>query len=149
MENLLVCSVHFKKNKNLYGRYRGALYQIPNLHFELCYYQAIDYAIQNNLELVEAGAQGEHKISRGYLPVKTFSCHWFNDEALEKPISDFLMEEEKRVINTLNYLEKNLSPLMINRTCFLKVTFKRYKEFIFFVQKSINTCFFFFRGLQK
>ena len=86
------------------------MYQIPNLHFELCYYQAIDYAIQNNLELVEAGAQGEHKISRGYLPVKTFSCHWFNDEALEKPISDFLMEEEKRVINTLNYLKKNLSP---------------------------------------
>ena len=86
------------------------MYQIPNLHFELCYYQAIEYAIQNNLELVEAGAQGEHKISRGYLPVKTFSCHWFNDEALEKPISDFLVEEEKRVINTLNYLEKNLSP---------------------------------------
>ena len=104
------CSVHFKKNKNLYGRYWGALYQIPNLHFELCYYQAIEYAIQNNLELVEAGAQGEHKISRGYLPVKTFSCHWFNDEALEKPISDFLVEEEKRVINTLDYLEKNLSP---------------------------------------
>ena len=86
------------------------MYEIPNLHFELCYYQAIEYAILNSLELVEAGAQGKHKISRGYLPVKTFSCHWFNDGALEKPISNFLMEEEQRVISTLNYLEKNLSP---------------------------------------
>ena len=71
------------KKIKIYTGATGALYQIPNLHFELCYYQAIEYAIQNNLELVEAGAQGEHKISRGYLPVKTFSCHWFNDEALE------------------------------------------------------------------
>jgi predicted N-acyltransferase len=104
------CSVHFKKNKNLYGRYWGALQEIPNLHFELCYYQAIEYAILNDLELVEAGAQGEHKISRGYLPVKTFSCHWFNNDVLDKPISNFLMQEEQKVINTLNYLENNLSP---------------------------------------
>ena len=104
------CSVHFKKNKNLFGRYWGALQEIPNLHFELCYYQAIEYAILNDLELVEAGAQGEHKISRGYLPVKTFSCHWFNNDVLDKPISNFLIQEEEKVINTLNYLEKNLSP---------------------------------------
>ncbi len=96
-DKFIGCSVHFRKNKNLYGRYWGALYEIQNLHFELCYYQAIEYAILNNLELVEAGAQGEHKISRGYLPVKTFSCHWFNDETLEKPISDFLMEEKKEL----------------------------------------------------
>ena len=109
-DKFLGCSVHFKKDKNLYGRYWGALYEIPNLHFELCYYQAIDFAILNNLELVEAGAQGEHKISRGYLPVKTYSCHWFNENLLEKPICHFLKQETEKVISTISYLEKNLSP---------------------------------------
>ena len=106
----LGCSVHFKKNKNLYGRYWGALYEIPNLHFELCYYQALDYAISNKIDLVEAGAQGEHKISRGYLPVKTFSCHWFNIKELNKPIESFLIEEDKKIDNTIEFFEKKLSP---------------------------------------
>ena len=60
------CSIHFIGEKILYGRYWGCLKEIPFLHFELCYYSAIDFAIKNNLKKVEAGAQGEHKIARGY-----------------------------------------------------------------------------------
>jgi len=109
-ESFIGCSVHFKKEKNLYGRYWGALYEIPNLHFELCYYQAIDYAIENNLELVEAGAQGEHKIARGYLPVKTFSNHWFNSDLLVKPIQNFLKSEEEKIKETIELLNDKYNP---------------------------------------
>ena len=109
-QKFLGCSVHFQKNKNLYGRYWGALFEIPNLHFELCYYQAIEFAIKNKMELVEAGAQGEHKISRGYMPVKTFSCHWFNLEKINKPAKDFFETEESKIDETIEYLKKTQSP---------------------------------------
>lgn len=109
-KSFIGCSVHFNKEKNLYGRYWGALYEIPNLHFELCYYQAIDYAIENKLELVEAGAQGEHKISRGYLPVKTYSNHWFNSDSLIKPIKNFLKSEEARIEETIELVNYKHNP---------------------------------------
>ena len=66
----------------LYGRYWGATEQIPIMHFELCYYQAIDWALAHGLARVEAGAQGEHKIARGYRPVVTHSLHWIADAGL-------------------------------------------------------------------
>jgi predicted N-acyltransferase len=66
----------------LYGRYWGAVEHHPCLHFEVCYYQAIDYAIEKGLARVEAGAQGEHKLARGYMPTTTYSAHWFRDRAL-------------------------------------------------------------------
>ena len=66
----------------LYGRYWGAVEHHPCLHFEVCYYQAIDYAIAHGLARVEAGAQGEHKLARGYLPTKTYSAHYIADPGL-------------------------------------------------------------------
>ena len=107
------CSVHFVGNEILYGRYWGCIENVPYLHFELCYYQAIEYAIKNKLKKVEAGAQGEHKISRGYLPNLTYSNHWFNNEVLSKPIQDFLAKENKKTVEVADYLSK-FSPFSEN-----------------------------------
>jgi predicted N-acyltransferase len=81
----------------LYGRNWGCLEEYKFLHFELCYYQAIDYAIEHRLARVEAGAQGEHKIQRGYLPVTTHSAHWIAERSFRAAVADFL-ERERRVI---------------------------------------------------
>lgn len=77
----------------LYGRNWGTLDDRPFLHFECCYYQAIDYAIAHGLSRVEAGAQGMHKIQRGYLPVPTYSAHWIADPALRNAVAHFLERE--------------------------------------------------------
>jgi predicted N-acyltransferase len=77
----------------LYGRNWGCLGQYRFLHFEACYYQAIEHAIAERLETVEAGAQGEHKIQRGYLPVETYSAHWIRDRALHEAVAHFLARE--------------------------------------------------------
>jgi len=81
----------------LYGRYWGAVEHHPCLHFEVCYYQAIDYAIANRLARVEAGAQGEHKLARGYLPVTTHSAHWIADPGLRRAVDRYLVEEREAV----------------------------------------------------
>ncbi len=81
----------------LYGRYWGATEHYPSLHFELCYYQAIDYAIAKRLPRVEAGAQGEHKLARGYLPVETYSAHWIADPALKRAVERFLIQERSAI----------------------------------------------------
>jgi predicted N-acyltransferase len=81
----------------LYGRYWGANERHPYLHFELCYYQAIDFAISNGLERVEAGAQGDHKLARGYLPVTTHSSHWIADEGLRRAVERYLVRERLAV----------------------------------------------------
>ena len=77
----------------LYGRNWGCIGDYPFLHFELCYYRAIDFAIAHGLRRVEAGAQGEHKIQRGYLPVPTYSAHWISHPGLRDAIGDFLDHE--------------------------------------------------------
>ena len=100
------CSLHFIGEKNLYGRYWGCLKEIPFLHFELCYYSAIEFAIKNNLKKVEAGAQGEHKIARGYEPKLTYSNHWFGQSKLSSPIKSYLIEEKKRIKDTLVHLNQ-------------------------------------------
>lgn len=84
----------------LYGRYWGAIEQHPSLHFEVCYYQAIDYAIEHGLARVEAGAQGEHKLARGYLPVETYSAHWIADPSLKRAVETFLKRERMLVANS-------------------------------------------------
>ncbi len=94
----------------LYGRNWGALEQIPFLHFELCYYQAIEQAILRGLKRVEAGAQGEHKIARGYLPSPVYSAHWIADPALRTPVARFLAQERAAVENEMSYLAKEYSP---------------------------------------
>jgi uncharacterized protein len=81
----------------LYGRYWGATEQHPSLHFEVCYYQAIDYAITHKLARVEAGAQGEHKLARGYMPATTYSTHWFADEGFAKAVARYLKAERGAV----------------------------------------------------
>jgi uncharacterized protein len=81
----------------LYGRYWGSIEHHPCLHFELCYYQAIDYAIEHGLARVEAGAQGEHKLARGYMPTTTYSAHWIADPGLRRAIARYLQDERAAV----------------------------------------------------
>jgi uncharacterized protein len=81
----------------LYGRYWGCLEHYKFLHFEVCYYRAIDFAIANGLERVEAGAQGPHKVQRGYLPVSTYSAHWIADTGFRNAVGRFIDEERRMV----------------------------------------------------
>lgn len=81
----------------LYGRYWGCTEDVPFLHFELCYYQAIDIAIARRLATVEAGAQGEHKLARGYVPVSTWSAHYIPDPGFRRAIADYLVRERAGV----------------------------------------------------
>jgi predicted N-acyltransferase len=90
-------SFHMVGGDCLFGRYWGAVEHHPFLHFEMCYYQAIDYAIAHNLQRVEAGAQGEHKLARGYLPTKTYSVHHLVDPALRRAVAHFLERERASV----------------------------------------------------
>lgn len=84
----------------LYGRYWGQIETHPFLHFEVCYYQAIDYAIGHGLARVEAGAQGEHKLARGYLPVETYSAHYIADPSLRRAVASYLVREREAVRET-------------------------------------------------
>ena len=90
-------AINFIGSHTLFGRHWGAIEHHPFLHFELCYYQAIQYAIEHKLARVEAGAQGEHKISRGYLPTTTYSAHYIVDPGLRRAIEDFLKHERAYV----------------------------------------------------
>jgi predicted N-acyltransferase len=90
-------SLHMIGGDCLYGRYWGATEHHRCLHFELCYYQAIEYAIRHGIARVEAGAQGEHKLARGYLPTRTYSAHYIADPALRRAIADFLVRERAYV----------------------------------------------------
>ena len=81
----------------MYGRYWGSTEEVPFLHFELCYYQAIDAAIARGLKTVEAGAQGEHKLARGYAPVATYSAHYIPDAGFRRAIADYLEREREAV----------------------------------------------------
>jgi len=94
----------------LYGRQWGALEDVPFLHFELCYYRAIDFAIEHGLSRVEAGAQGEHKIARGYLPTPVYSAHYIADPALRAPVADYLERERPAVEAEIAALTDELSP---------------------------------------
>jgi len=94
----------------LYGRNWGCLSDIPFLHFEACYYRAIDFAIARGLKRVEAGAQGAHKIQRGYLPSPTYSAHWIRDPGFRNAVADFLKRERRAIENEMEELEEGLSP---------------------------------------
>ena len=90
----------------LYGRYWGCTDPRPFLHFETCYYQAIDYAIEHGLSSVEAGAQGGHKLARGYGPVTTQSAHWIAHKGLRLAINEYLERERQAVKHEAAYLER-------------------------------------------
>ncbi len=97
-------ALNFIGADTLFGRYWGCREDIPCLHFEICYYQAIDFAIACGLARVEAGAQGEHKLARGYLPVPTWSTHYIADPGFRSAIADFLVRERKAVENEIAFL---------------------------------------------
>ncbi len=90
-------AINFVGSDTLFGRNWGAIEHHPFLHFEVCYYQAIDFAIQRGLKIVEAGAQGEHKLARGYLPQTTYSAHYIADPGLRHAIADYLKRERAYV----------------------------------------------------
>jgi hypothetical protein len=90
-------AINFIGSETLFGRHWGAIEHHPFLHFEVCYYQAIDFAIQRGLKTVEAGAQGEHKLARGYLPQTTYSAHYIADPALRRAVRDYLKQERSYV----------------------------------------------------
>ena len=94
----------------LYGRNWGCVEDVPFLHFELCYYQAIEWAITHGLARVEAGAQGQHKIARGYLPTAVYSAHYISDPGLSKAVGRFLEEERRQVQGEMDWLAEEYSP---------------------------------------
>ncbi len=98
-------ALNFIGSDVLYGRYWGCTEHHANLHFELCYYQAIEAAIDMGLGRVEAGAQGEHKLARGYLPVPCYSLHWIAEPRFAAAVQDFLNEEGEMVVAEIDYLQ--------------------------------------------
>ncbi|PQZ75065.1 MULTISPECIES: GNAT family N-acetyltransferase [unclassified Brevundimonas] len=109
-ETPIAGALNFIGREALYGRQWGALEEVPFLHFELCYYQAIDFAIARGLARVEAGAQGEHKIARGYLPSPVYSAHWIADPALRDPVARYLDNERPAVEAEMDAMTADLSP---------------------------------------
>ncbi len=97
-------ALNFVGSDCLYGRYWGCSQDIPFLHFELCYYQAIDYAITHGLGRVEAGAQGEHKLARGYEAVPTYSAHYIANTGFRAAVGDFLERERAAVAREIEFL---------------------------------------------
>ena len=94
-------AINFIGDDALYGRNWGCTEDHPFLHFEVCYYQAMQFAIEHGLARVEAGAQGEHKLLRGYEPVATHSAHWFADARLGKAVADFLRHEREEIADAI------------------------------------------------
>jgi predicted N-acyltransferase len=97
-------ALNFIGQESLFGRYWGCIEHHPCLHFELCYYQAIDYAITHGLARVEAGAQGEHKLARGYLPTECHALHWFADPGFAEAVAQYLQAERDAVAEEIEVL---------------------------------------------
>ena len=102
-------ALNFIGPDTLYGRYWGTIDEVPFLHFELCYYQAIEWTISNGLSLVQAGAQGEHKLARGYEPVISRSAHFIADPGFRRAVAEFL-DEERRAIASETEWERGALP---------------------------------------
>ena len=97
-------ALNFIGRDTLFGRYWGCVEDHPCLHFELCYYRAIDWAIKHGLARVEAGAQGEHKLARGYLPTPVHSLHWIADQGFAKAVAQYLRAEAAAVQEEIDVL---------------------------------------------
>jgi hypothetical protein len=100
-------ALNLKGSDTLFGRYWGCTTDIPFLHFELCYYQAMDYAIEHKLARVEAGAQGEHKLLRGYAPAPTYSAHFIAHPGLRDAVAHFLASERPAMANEIEALAEH------------------------------------------
>lgn len=94
----IACALFFYDEEQLYGRYWGCIKQVNNLHFELCYYQGIEFCIKNQLKKFNPGTQGEHKIQRGFEPVLTYSYHWIKHTAFKTPIKNFCLQEQQHML---------------------------------------------------
>ena len=103
-------AINFIGDDTLFGRNWGCVEDHRFLHFEACYYQAIDFALHRGLGRVEAGAQGAHKIARGYLPTPTYSAHWIRDPRLRDAVERYLREERRHVEADISYVEQHHSP---------------------------------------
>ena len=100
-------ALNFIGGDALYGRNWGCIEDHRFLHFEACYYQAIEFAIDRKLARVEAGAQGPHKVARGYLPQATYSAHWIRDSGLRAAVARFLSEERHHVQQDIDWIERH------------------------------------------
>ncbi len=109
-ERYVAGALNLRGADTLYGRNWGSIGDYPFLHFEVCYYRAIDFAIEHGMARVEAGAQGEHKIQRGYLPSPTYSAHWIRDPGFARAVDDYLRRERAAVETEMEALEEMLSP---------------------------------------
>lgn len=109
-DDYIGAALNFLGTDTLFGRNWGGLPNYPMLYFEVCFYRAIDFAIENKLNKVEAGAQGPHKISRGYLPSETYSAHWIRNENFREAIAQFLKKEEEQTQWEMAALKEERSP---------------------------------------
>ncbi|HUH48751.1 MAG TPA: GNAT family N-acetyltransferase [Mycoplana sp.] len=100
-------AINFIGGDALFGRHWGCIEDHPFLHFEVCYHQAVDFAIANGLKRVEAGAQGEHKLARGYMPVTTHSAHYITHPGLRRAVADYLERERQDVTETGEWLAEH------------------------------------------
>jgi predicted N-acyltransferase len=94
----IACALFFYDDYQLYGRYWGCTKQVNNLHFELCYYQGIEFCLKHNLQMFNPGTQGEHKIQRGFEPVLTYSYHWIKHPAFKEIIKNFCQQERSHML---------------------------------------------------
>ena len=100
-------AINFIGGECLFGRNWGCTEDHPFLHFEVCYYQAIEFAIERGLKRVEAGAQGEHKLARGYMPSHTYSAHWIANESFRDAVDNFLKSERRHVSEEIDYIAEH------------------------------------------
>lgn len=104
----IATAICFRGGDTLYGRYWGSLADFHSLHFEACYYQGIEYCIAQGLQRFEPGTQGEHKISRGFTPTATWSCHWLSEPAFYEAVEEFVAREALHVDAYMQHLEEHL-----------------------------------------
>ncbi|MEJ2214396.1 MAG: GNAT family N-acetyltransferase [Gammaproteobacteria bacterium] len=107
-ERCIAGALMYVSDTTLYGRHWGCIEQVDQLHFETCYYQGIEFCIEQGLQVFEPGAQGEHKIARGFVPVMTRSAHWLLSDHLRNPITQFCHHEKQAVEDYMQQLEKKV-----------------------------------------
>jgi len=106
-DQVIAGGLYFKSDNTLYGRYWGALENFHSVHFETCYYQAIEWCIKNGYQYFEAGAQGEHKLARGLEPITTYSAHWIRHPQFRDAIGNYLEQEQEQVQNYRESLQSH------------------------------------------
>lgn len=99
----------FRGNNTLYGRHWGCIQNFKFLHFEICFYQTIEYCIRHGIRKFDAGAQGEHKLKRGFVPVETYSTHWINNESFRSALKSYLIHENHAIKSYISEMSQHLA----------------------------------------